>query len=62
MTSVGEMPHLTCPRSGKQIYGTLARAQHYADKLTAQQGHTYRPYQCPFCRWWHLTSRQRRGL
>jgi hypothetical protein len=50
------MTSITCPRTGKQVYGTRERAVYYAGRLELQTGRTYRVYTCPHCGWWHLTS------
>jgi hypothetical protein len=50
-----------CTRTGKQVYGTRARAIKYAIRAARQTGQPYRIYRCPHCDWWHLTSQNRRA-
>lgn len=51
------MVKITCTRSGKQVYATVARAEYFAAKLTGQERRPYRIYRCTFCGFWHLTSK-----
>jgi hypothetical protein len=48
---------IVCPHTGKQVYGTARRARICAARISTREGRPYRPYRCPFCHWWHLTSR-----
>lgn len=58
--SAGAQLRITCPTTGKQVFGTQARADHFRVTLEAQERRPYRIYLCPACGWWHLTSRRRR--
>lgn len=53
---------LRCPRSGKLIYGSLARADHFRARLEAEMHCAYRIYRCEFCGWFHLSSQRKRAL
>jgi predicted RNA-binding Zn-ribbon protein involved in translation (DUF1610 family) len=48
---------LTCPTTGKQVFGTVERATAIAARVSAHEGRPYRPYRCPHCGWLHLTSK-----
>lgn len=42
---------ITCPRTGKRVYGSLGVALAEAHRFG------WRAYPCEFCGWWHLSSR-----
>lgn len=45
--------------TGKRRYRTAPDAAAHAGKLVRKPGYrALRPYRCPFCHGWHLTSRQ----
>ena len=48
---------ITCSRSGKNTFGTLAQAQSVAAGAHVKRGLTLRVYRCEFCGFWHLTTR-----
>lgn len=46
-----------CPNGGKYSYATRGDARR-ANRLMAKSGPRLRPYQCPHCPDWHLTSQR----
>jgi hypothetical protein len=53
----GPAMKVTCSWTGKQAYGTLERALIFAAKISTQEGRAYRPYLCPRCGCYHLSSK-----
>lgn len=50
-------PKLRFCLSGKIAYCSQDDALAAARRIGRRSGHDYRPYQCPTCRFWHLTTR-----
>jgi hypothetical protein len=52
MTVVGGCP------SGKRSFSSKAEAHREAKKVRRHRSVRLRPYDCPLCAWWHLTSQK----
>lgn len=48
--------NITCPRTGKKVYGTLARALRESLRVAEATGREQRVYRCEFCGWLHFTT------
>lgn len=50
----------TCPVTGKKSWKSAAAALRAAAGSATKLGHPMRPYVCPHCGRWHLTSKPKR--
>jgi len=57
---MAKAPHQAkrCKVQGKVRYRTRATALHFAWSQADRPGYEkFRAYQCPHCKWWHITTK-----
>lgn len=52
-------PKRTCPATGKRPYPSQLAAENAAVTYHLRLGSESRPYRCPHCDCWHLTTQTR---